>query len=88
MCQNGKKLRLYQSKLLKRRGIIRYLNINFTLHPLKIGHPTILINNAGVVQGKLICDLTSEDVNQYDLSSAEIDHKNSNSLSGRLESTC
>lgn len=30
----------------------------------KVGHPTILVNNAGVVQGKLIVDLTPEDVNQ------------------------
>ena len=30
----------------------------------KIGHPTILINNAGVVQGKLLLDLKPEDVKQ------------------------
>ncbi|TFY59158.1 hypothetical protein EVJ58_g5948, partial [Rhodofomes roseus] len=30
----------------------------------EIGHPTILINNAGVVQGKLLVDLTPEDVQQ------------------------
>ncbi|EAU84355.1 retinal short-chain dehydrogenase/reductase [Coprinopsis cinerea okayama7 len=30
----------------------------------EIGDPTILINNAGVVQGKLLLDLTPEDVNQ------------------------
>ncbi|KAH7930676.1 retinal short-chain dehydrogenase reductase [Leucogyrophana mollusca] len=30
----------------------------------EVGHPTMLINNAGVVQGKLILDLTPEDVNQ------------------------
>jgi len=31
----------------------------------EIGHPTIIVNNAGVVQdGKLITELTSEDVNQ------------------------
>ncbi|KAF8969422.1 hypothetical protein BDZ97DRAFT_1795557 [Flammula alnicola] len=30
----------------------------------EIGEPTIIINNAGVVQGKLIVDLTAEDVNQ------------------------
>ncbi|KAF8481357.1 retinal short-chain dehydrogenase/reductase [Gautieria morchelliformis] len=29
-----------------------------------IGHPTIIINNAGVVQGKLILDLTSDDIKQ------------------------
>ncbi|KZT06430.1 retinal short-chain dehydrogenase reductase [Laetiporus sulphureus 93-53] len=29
-----------------------------------IGHPTILINNAGVVQGKLLLDLTPEDIQQ------------------------
>ncbi|KAI0322450.1 retinal short-chain dehydrogenase/reductase [Amylostereum chailletii] len=29
-----------------------------------IGHPTMLINNAGVVQGKLITDLTPEDIKQ------------------------
>ncbi|TFY78514.1 hypothetical protein EWM64_g5498 [Hericium alpestre] len=28
------------------------------------GHPTILINNAGVVQGKLITDLTPDDIKQ------------------------
>jgi len=31
---------------------------------MQIGHPTILINNAGVVQGKLILDLSPEDINQ------------------------
>jgi len=31
----------------------------------EIGHPTVIVNNAGVVQdGKLITELTSEDVNQ------------------------
>lgn len=30
----------------------------------EIGHPTILINNAGVAQGKLILDLTPEDIQQ------------------------
>jgi NAD(P)-dependent dehydrogenase (short-subunit alcohol dehydrogenase family) len=30
----------------------------------EIGHPTVLINNAGVVQGKLILDLTPDDVKQ------------------------
>ncbi|KAF9464869.1 retinal short-chain dehydrogenase/reductase [Collybia nuda] len=30
----------------------------------EIGHPTVLVNNAGVVQGKLILDLTPEDINQ------------------------
>jgi short-subunit dehydrogenase len=30
----------------------------------EIGHPTVLINNAGVVQGKLIVDLEPEDVKQ------------------------
>ena len=32
---------------------------------LQIGEPTILINNAGVVQGKLVIDLSVEDVQQY-----------------------
>lgn len=32
---------------------------------VQIGDPTILINNAGVVQGKLIVDLSAEDVQQY-----------------------
>ncbi|THH19793.1 hypothetical protein EW146_g1447 [Bondarzewia mesenterica] len=30
----------------------------------ELGHPTIIINNAGVVQGKLLLDLTPEDVKQ------------------------
>ncbi|KAF9569259.1 NAD(P)-binding protein [Agrocybe pediades] len=30
----------------------------------EIGEPTILINNAGVVQGKLLVDLTAEDIQQ------------------------
>jgi len=30
----------------------------------EIGHPTVLVNNAGVVQGKLILDLSPEDVRQ------------------------
>ncbi|KAF7981672.1 hypothetical protein HWV62_32216 [Athelia sp. TMB] len=30
----------------------------------EIGHPTVLVNNAGVVQGKLILDLTPADVTQ------------------------
>jgi short-subunit dehydrogenase len=29
-----------------------------------IGHPTILVNNAGVVQGKLLLDLTPDDIKQ------------------------
>ena len=32
---------------------------------LQIGEPTILINNAGIVQGKLVIDLSVEDVQQY-----------------------
>jgi len=32
------------------------------LTSLKIGHPTILINNAGVVQGKLLLDLTETEI--------------------------
>ena len=32
---------------------------------VQIGEPTILINNAGVVQGKLVIDLSVEDVQQY-----------------------
>ena len=32
---------------------------------VQIGEPTILINNAGVVQGKLVLDLSVEDVQQY-----------------------
>ena len=32
---------------------------------VQIGEPTILINNAGVVQGKLTIDLSVEDVQQY-----------------------
>jgi len=30
----------------------------------EIGHPTVLVNNAGVAQGKLILDLSPEDVRQ------------------------
>jgi NAD(P)-dependent dehydrogenase (short-subunit alcohol dehydrogenase family) len=30
----------------------------------QIGHPTVLVNNAGVVQGKLILDLSPEDIRQ------------------------
>ncbi|EIM85656.1 retinal short-chain dehydrogenase/reductase [Stereum hirsutum FP-91666 SS1] len=30
----------------------------------ELGHPTVLINNAGVVQGKLLIDLSPEDVQQ------------------------
>ena len=30
----------------------------------ELGHPTVLINNAGVVQGKTILDLTPEDIQQ------------------------
>ncbi|KAF9263713.1 NAD(P)-binding protein [Marasmius fiardii PR-910] len=30
----------------------------------ELGHPTVLVNNAGVVQGKLITDLTAEDLKQ------------------------
>jgi NAD(P)-dependent dehydrogenase (short-subunit alcohol dehydrogenase family) len=31
---------------------------------LQLGHPTVLVNNAGVVQGKLILDLSPEDIRQ------------------------
>ena len=30
----------------------------------QLGDPTVIINNAGVVQGKLLLDLTAEDVKQ------------------------
>jgi len=30
----------------------------------EVGHPTVLINNAGVVQGKLILDLSPDDIHQ------------------------
>ncbi|KAI9513327.1 retinal short-chain dehydrogenase/reductase [Russula earlei] len=30
----------------------------------EVGHPTVLVNNAGVAQGKLILDLSTEDVRQ------------------------
>jgi len=30
----------------------------------EVGHPTVLVNNAGVVQGKLILDLSPEDIKQ------------------------
>ncbi|KAH7916277.1 retinal short-chain dehydrogenase reductase [Hygrophoropsis aurantiaca] len=30
----------------------------------ELGHPTMIINNAGVVQGKVILDLSPEDINQ------------------------
>jgi len=30
----------------------------------EVGHPTIIVNNAGVVQGKSVIDLTAEDVRQ------------------------
>jgi NADP-dependent 3-hydroxy acid dehydrogenase YdfG len=33
----------------------------------QIGHPTVIINNAGVVQGKLILDLTAEDIKQLSI---------------------
>lgn len=31
---------------------------------MQIGDPTILVNNAGVVKGKLLLDLTEEDVKE------------------------
>ena len=31
---------------------------------MKVGHPTVLINNAGVVQGKLLLDLQPDDIKQ------------------------
>ncbi|GAW02618.1 retinal short-chain dehydrogenase reductase [Lentinula edodes] len=31
----------------------------------EIGHPTVLVNNAGVVQGKLVTDLSAADVQQW-----------------------
>lgn len=33
-------------------------------HIFQIGHPTVLVNNAGVAQGKLILDLSPEDIRQ------------------------
>lgn len=32
---------------------------------VQVGEPTILVNNAGVVQGKMVTDLSAEDVQQY-----------------------
>ena len=37
----------------------------FNVSLVQIGEPTILINNAGVVQGKLVIDLSIEDIQQY-----------------------
>ncbi|KAG9218830.1 hypothetical protein CCMSSC00406_0001056 [Pleurotus cornucopiae] len=37
---------------------------NFEPTDVEIGQPTVLVNNAGVVQGKLILDLSPEDVKQ------------------------
>lgn len=31
----------------------------------KIGHPTVIVNNAGVAQGKSILELSEKDVQQY-----------------------
>jgi NAD(P)-dependent dehydrogenase (short-subunit alcohol dehydrogenase family) len=31
----------------------------------ELGHPTILVNNAGVVQGKSLVDLSVADIEQY-----------------------
>lgn len=39
------------------RGLIRD-----TADAAKVGDPTILVNNAGIVKGKLLLDLTEEDV--------------------------
>jgi len=36
----------------------------------QIGHPTVIINNAGVVQGKLILDLSAADVKQLAITPA------------------
>ncbi|KAJ7653491.1 hypothetical protein B0H17DRAFT_1163610 [Mycena rosella] len=41
----------------------------------EIGHPTVLINNAGVVQGKLLLDLSPEDIQQYRSSRPMIEKK-------------
>lgn len=39
-------------------------NAHHVDHILQIGHPTVLVNNAGVAQGKLILDLSPEDIRQ------------------------
>jgi NAD(P)-dependent dehydrogenase (short-subunit alcohol dehydrogenase family) len=63
MSQNWKRSRKW-----RRRSLKRYVTIPSVLHHLdlilQIGHPTILVNNAGVAQGKLILDLSPEDIRQ------------------------
>lgn len=41
-----------------------------TLHCTQLGHPTMLVNNAGVNNNKLILDLTDKDLNRCGLRSA------------------
>jgi len=38
------------------------VSISQEIDSRQVGDPTILINNAGVVKGKLLLDLTKEDV--------------------------
>lgn len=33
----------------------------------QVGDPTIIVNNAGVVKGKLLLDLTEEDITEFAL---------------------
>lgn len=43
-----------------------YISLFRHLHlGIQIGEPTMIVNNAGVVQGKLILDLSVEDINQW-----------------------
>lgn len=43
-------------------SLYRFWHLLFDV--LQVGKPTILVNNAGVVQGKLLLDLEPEDVKQ------------------------
>jgi len=41
------------------------LTIKLISWSLQVGDPTIIVNNAGVFKGKLLLDLTEEDINEY-----------------------
>ena len=64
MSQNWRRWKLWRRRLLKRYYHNTPFDARHVDRILQIGHPTVLVNNAGVVQGRLILDLSPEDIKQ------------------------
>lgn len=68
MSRSGKRSRLPLHALSKKSAVFTFVCVEYfgllMRGSFKIGHPTVLVNNAGVYQGKLLVDLKPEDIQQ------------------------